>query len=59
LLDADTLRVCAGADLIVTRSLSEHRAACVAESRGIPLVCLHYAPMRPTGAYRRPARRPC
>ncbi len=51
LLDADTLRVCAGADLIVTGSLSEHRAACVAESRGIPLVCLHYAPMRPTGAY--------
>ena len=51
LLDADTLRVCDGADLIVTGSLSEHRAACVAESRGIPLVCLHYAPMRPTGAY--------
>jgi sterol 3beta-glucosyltransferase len=51
LLDADTLRVCEGADLIVTGSLSEHRAACVAEARGIPLVCLHYAPMRPTGAY--------
>jgi sterol 3beta-glucosyltransferase len=51
LLDADTLRVCDGADLIVAGSLSEHRAACVAESRGIPLVCLHYAPMRPTGAY--------
>ncbi|MET0966884.1 MAG: glycosyltransferase [Nakamurella sp.] len=51
LLDADTLRVCAAADLIVTGSLSEHRGACVAESRGIPLVCLHYAPMRPTGAY--------
>src|SRR6478752_3686954 len=51
LLDAHTLRVCDGADLIVTGSLSEHRAACVAESRGIPLVCLHYAPMRPTGAY--------
>jgi UDP:flavonoid glycosyltransferase YjiC (YdhE family) len=51
LLDADTLRVCDGADLIVTGSLSEHRAACVAESRGIPLVCMHYAPMRPTGAY--------
>jgi len=50
-LDADMLRVCAGADLIVTGSLSEHRAACVAESRGKPLVCLHYAPMRPTGAY--------
>jgi len=49
--DADTLRVCAGADLIVTGSLSEHRAACVAESQAIPLVCLHYAPMRPTGAY--------
>ena len=51
LLDADTLRVCDGADLIVTGSLSEHRAACVAEAHGIPLVCLHYAPMRPTGAY--------
>ena len=51
LLDADTLRVCDGADLIVTGSLSEHRAACVAEARGVPLVCLHYAPMRPTGAY--------
>jgi UDP:flavonoid glycosyltransferase YjiC (YdhE family) len=51
LLDADTLRVCNNADLIVTGSLSEHRAACVAEARGVPLVCLHYAPMRPTGAY--------
>jgi UDP:flavonoid glycosyltransferase YjiC (YdhE family) len=51
LLDADTLRVCDGADLIVTGSLSEHRAACVAEAHGVPLVCLHYAPMRPTGAY--------
>ncbi len=51
LLDADTLRVCDGADLIVAGSLSEHRAACVAEARGIPLVCLHYAPMRPTAAY--------
>ena len=51
LLDADTLRVCDGADLIVTGSLSEHRAACVAEAHGVPLVCQHYAPMRPTGAY--------
>jgi sterol 3beta-glucosyltransferase len=51
LLDANTLRVCDGADLIVTGSLSEHRAACVAEARRVPLVCLHYAPMRPTGAY--------
>src|SRR6476660_7295360 len=51
LFEADTLRVCDGADLIVTGSLSEHRAACVAEAHGIPLVCLHYAPMRPTGAY--------
>src|SRR5664280_213582 len=33
------------------RSLSEHRAACVAEARKVPLVCLYYAPMRPTGAY--------
>lgn len=48
LLDADTLRVCDGADLIVTGSLSEHRAACVAEARKVPLVCLPYAPMRPT-----------
>lgn len=51
LLDADTLHVCDAADLIVTGSLSEHRAACVAESMEIPLVCLHYAPMRPTGDY--------
>ena len=36
LLDADTLRVCDGADLIVTGSLSEHRAACVAEAAGNP-----------------------
>jgi sterol 3beta-glucosyltransferase len=50
-LDADTLRVCENADLIVAGSLGEHRAACVAEARGIPLVCLHNAPMRPTGAY--------
>ena len=51
LLDADTLRVCEGADLIVTGSLGEHRAACISEANGVPLVCLHYAPMRPTGAY--------
>lgn len=51
LLDSDTLRVCEGADLIVTGSLGEHRAACVADARGIPLVCLHYAPMRPNAAY--------
>jgi hypothetical protein len=51
LFEADTLRVCDGADLIVTGSPSEHRAACVAESRGIPLVCLRYAPMRPIDAY--------
>lgn len=51
LLDADTLRVCDGADLIVAGSLAEHRAACVAEARGMPLAGLHYAPMRPTGAY--------
>ena len=50
-LDADIVRVCDGADLIVAGSLGEHRAACVAEARGVPLVCLHYAPMRPTGAY--------
>src|SRR5690349_7181861 len=50
-LDADTLRVCQGADLIIAGSLAEHRAACVADAHGIPLVCLHYAPMRPTGAY--------
>jgi sterol 3beta-glucosyltransferase len=50
-LDADTLRVCENADLIVAGSLGEHRAACVAEARGIPLICLHYAPMRPTVAY--------
>jgi sterol 3beta-glucosyltransferase len=51
LFDADTLRVCEGAEVIVTGSLGEHRAACVAEARGIPLVCLHYAPTRPTRAY--------
>lgn len=51
LFDADILRVCAGAELIVAGSLAEHRAACIAEARDIPLVCLHYAPMRPTGAY--------
>ncbi|MET0865721.1 MAG: glycosyltransferase [Nakamurella sp.] len=51
LLDADTLRICEGAELIVAGSLAEHRAACVAEARGIPLICLHYAPTRPTSAY--------
>jgi sterol 3beta-glucosyltransferase len=49
--NADTLRVCDGADLIVAGSLAEHRAACIAQARDVPLVCLHYAPMRPTGAY--------
>lgn len=51
LLDQDTLRVCEDADLIVAGSLGEHRAACIAEARRIPPICLHYAPVRPTRAY--------
>ena len=51
LLDGDTREACKDADVIVAGSLGEPRAACVAEARGIPLVCLHYVPVRPTRAY--------
>jgi sterol 3beta-glucosyltransferase len=51
LLDSNTREVCTDADIIVAGSLGEHRAACVAEARGIPLVCVHYVPVRPTRAY--------
>ena len=50
-LDSDTLDVCEDADVVVAGSLGEHRAACVAEARRVPLVCVHYVPVRPTRAY--------
>ena len=49
--DAELLEACEGAEAIVCGILGEDHALCVAEARGIPLVALHLAPARPTGAY--------
>jgi len=50
-MTADTLRVCAGADLIVTGVLREDCAVCIGEASGVPVVALHTSPHRPTRAY--------
>jgi sterol 3beta-glucosyltransferase len=47
----DYLRTCDSADLIVSGVLTEDFAAVVSERRGIPLVALHLAPLRPTDAF--------
>jgi sterol 3beta-glucosyltransferase len=47
----DYLRIFDSADLIVTGVLTEDAAAVFSERRGIPLVALHLAPLRPTGAF--------
>lgn len=39
------------ADVMVTGLITEDETACIAEARGIPLVCLHHAPRRQNGAF--------
>lgn len=47
----DYLRACDSADLIVTGVLTEDFAAVVAEHRRVPLLPLHFNPLRPTDAF--------
>ncbi|ABW09540.1 glycosyl transferase family 28 [Parafrankia sp. EAN1pec] len=39
------------ADLIVSGVTIEDEAACIAEWRGVPMACLHHAPMRANGEF--------
>jgi sterol 3beta-glucosyltransferase len=50
-INQEMLTVCEGKDLIVAGILVEDRLAVVAEAQGVPLVCLHYAPLRRTSSY--------
>lgn len=50
-MNAEVLGVCEGADAIVAGLLTEDRAACIGEARGIPVVTVHMAPFRRTRAY--------
>jgi sterol 3beta-glucosyltransferase len=47
----DTERACSGADVIVAGLLSEDYCAVVAEARRLPLLTVHFAPMRPNSDY--------
>jgi sterol 3beta-glucosyltransferase len=53
-LDADFIRSCQGADLIVAAVLTEDRAVCIAEQAGIPMLTLHLAPLRATAEFPSP-----
>jgi sterol 3beta-glucosyltransferase len=53
-LDADFIRSCQGADLIVAAVLTEDRAVCIAEQAGIPMLTLHLAPLRATAEFPAP-----
>lgn len=48
---SELLSTCEGADLIVAGVLCEDHLAVVAQAQRVPLVCLHYAPLRPTRGY--------
>ena len=50
-MNAEVLRACDGADVIVAGLLTEDRAACIGEAKGIPVVTLHMAPFRRTRAF--------
>jgi sterol 3beta-glucosyltransferase len=50
-LIADQQRACDGADVIVAGFLTEDHSSVMAESRSVPMVSLHLAPMRPTSAF--------
>ncbi|MEU0542250.1 glycosyltransferase [Nocardia sp. NPDC005978] len=57
-MNREVIEVCAGADLIVASTVTEDRAASVAEATGIPLIVLHYFPIRANGAYPFPGALP-
>lgn len=50
-LMTDFLRVCEGADVLVTGVLTEDFVSCIAEARGLPLLSVHFNPMRANEAY--------
>lgn len=50
-LIADTLRLCEGADVIVTGLLTEDFASTVAEARELPLLAVHFNGMRSNSRY--------
>lgn len=50
----EAIEACADADLVVAGILAEDVAAVLAESRGIPLVTLHSAPLRRNSTYPAP-----
>ena len=50
-LIADTERLTAGADVLVAGILTEDLVSTVAEARGLPMLALHFNPMRSNSAY--------
>lgn len=57
-MNREVIEVCTGADLIVASTVTEDRAASVAEAMDVPLVCLNYYPARANGAYPFPGALP-
>lgn len=50
-LQADLIRLGAEADVLVTGGATETEAAVVTEASGVPLVCVHHAPVRANSAF--------
>ncbi|WP_330252753.1 glycosyltransferase [Nocardia sp. NBC_00565] len=57
-MNREVIEVCADADLIVASTVTEDRAASVAEAMGVGLVSLHYFPCRTNSAYPFPGALP-
>ncbi|AHH16357.1 putative glycosyltransferase [Nocardia nova SH22a] len=57
-MNREVVEVCTGADLIVASTVTEDRAASVAEAMQVPLVSLHYYPARANSAYPFPGALP-
>ncbi|MEV5652563.1 glycosyltransferase [Nocardia sp. NPDC052254] len=57
-MNREVVEVCTGADLIVATTVTEDRAASVAEAMDVGLVSLHYYPARANGAYPFPGALP-
>lgn len=47
----DFLRICEGADVLVTGVLTEDYVSTIAEARQLPMLSVHFNPMRPNVAY--------
>ncbi len=57
-MNQEVIDVCADAELIVATTVTEDRAASVAEAMNVPLVSVHYYPCRYTGRYPFPGALP-